>query len=178
MPLYRCYSQYSRQGSQPFKLKATTDHAQLLVRIPRDFNGPLIYKKSSHNKITFSQGVRDHLVIFNQMEGEGKAFIGDWSASGYDGERKWEGDELEMSSKYGWMRVYYCDEPVPLTQDEILRKEFVENGLVCGMFRWLKGLPATIGQEIAAQSSDATPLPHAGPTMQTTRPSPNPDRKD
>jgi hypothetical protein len=81
------------------------------VRIPRNFIGPITFK-NGNGSTSFSPAIEAHLTVFSQEKKISKAFLGDWATAGY-GEAEsseWEGDELEVESKNGSIRVSYVDE--------------------------------------------------------------------
>ena len=73
--------------SNKFLLQAASTHGNLVIRLPRDFAGPVRYRsetmRSNSNAVRFTPGIRPNLSIFAQEETEGYAFIGDLAESGY-----------------------------------------------------------------------------------------------
>jgi hypothetical protein len=74
-------------SSTKFLLRAASTHGNIVVRLPRDFVGPVRYRSETmrfnSTAVRFTPGIRQNQITFAQEETEGYAFIGDLSASGY-----------------------------------------------------------------------------------------------
>lgn len=105
--------QVSRQN-QRFRLKAHSVNGSVTVFIPSDFEGPVTFS-TLNGSTTFSQPIKKRLAHFGGADGTNKAFIGSVEGSGFadldkEGESAWRGDELELSSEYGSIKVYCAEE--------------------------------------------------------------------
>jgi hypothetical protein len=79
------------------------------VKIPSDFVGPIRHK-NGNGSTTFSDAVRKHLVTTSIQNGLGCSFVGDFASSGYGDGEGWTGDDIELESKNGSIKVYFVDE--------------------------------------------------------------------
>ncbi|KIO31844.1 hypothetical protein M407DRAFT_59314, partial [Tulasnella calospora MUT 4182] len=94
------------------------DHGRMVVYIPRDFEGPVSWV-NSWGDTTFSEAVASRMSSnLSEIDGAGKAFIGDLTRSGFgqkistvEGEAgSWHGDELHLENRYGRIKVFFADE--------------------------------------------------------------------
>ena len=74
-------------SSTKFLLRAASTHGNIVIRLPRDFVGPVRYRsetmRSNSTAVRFTPGILQNLITFAQEETEGYAFIGDLAESGY-----------------------------------------------------------------------------------------------
>ena len=70
-----------------FLLRAASTHGNIVIRLPRDFVGPIRYRsetmRSNAAAVRFTPEIRQNHITFAQEETEGYAFIGDLAESGY-----------------------------------------------------------------------------------------------
>ncbi|KAG9051323.1 hypothetical protein FS837_009590 [Tulasnella sp. UAMH 9824] len=108
--------------NQRFRLKVRDDHGRMVVYIPRDFEGPVSWV-NSWGDTTFSDAVASRMSSNrSEIDGAGKAFIGDLTQSGFGQKTasentvegsagSWHGDELHLENRYGRIKVFFADEP-------------------------------------------------------------------
>ncbi|KAG8864068.1 hypothetical protein FRB96_006941 [Tulasnella sp. 330] len=101
------------QVNQRFKLKLQAQNGGVTAQIPSDFEGPLTFQ-IKNGSLKFSEAVLRRVAHQSQSETAGKAFIGDWSTSGYAGlgdeVEAWGGDEIILSAENGVIKIEYADE--------------------------------------------------------------------
>jgi hypothetical protein len=73
--------------STKFLLRVASTHGNIVIRLPRNFIGPVRYRsetmRSNAAAVRFTPGIRQNHITFAQEETEGYAFIGDLAESGY-----------------------------------------------------------------------------------------------
>ncbi|KAG8864071.1 hypothetical protein FRB96_006944 [Tulasnella sp. 330] len=99
--------------NQRFRLRLHSQNGSVTARIPSDFEGPVTFRLRN-GSLKFSEAVQRRVAHHSQTEKSGKAFIGDWSTSGYadigDDLEAWSGDELILSSENGSVKIEYAEE--------------------------------------------------------------------
>ncbi|KAG8906756.1 hypothetical protein FRB99_006247 [Tulasnella sp. 403] len=155
--------------NQRFNLSATSQNGAVVVYIPRDFQGPVAFR-NGNGKTTFSEAIKPHLTPFGRDRDTGKVFIGDWETSGYGDEtadhNAWPGDELDLVSHNGNIKVYYSDEPIKPSTSELFWKDVMTYGPIGGVVQ-------TVKRNINRAMTNATRDEHPGYTT-----SYYPDKKD
>jgi len=73
--------------STKFLLRAASTHGNVVIRLPRNFVGPVRYRSETmrfnSTAVRFTPGIQMNLITFAQEDTEGYAFIGDLAESGY-----------------------------------------------------------------------------------------------
>jgi hypothetical protein len=92
-------------SSQPFKLSANTKYGNIVIRLPRDYIGPLKYKTGG-GSATFSAELRPIVVEISSNNG----FVGDLNQNGFVDYKAWSRDEIEVETSYGDICFMYADE--------------------------------------------------------------------
>lgn len=121
-------AQLSRRN-QRFHLKAHSQNGWCTVYIPADFEGPVTFT-TYHGWATFSNLVQQRLAHFSRADSVAKAFIGSVEGSGFGtaaSSSKWNGDELELHSAHGRIKVAYASEAAE-----------EEGGIIASAFGFLK----------------------------------------
>ncbi|KAJ3886369.1 hypothetical protein GG344DRAFT_57566 [Lentinula edodes] len=95
-----------RRGNKivPFKLKSCSKNGNVAVRIPRSFQGP-VTGTTKHGRIWLSEAVSAQAVVFSEVQGVKRLFIGDMSTR----DEKLD-DAIIMETEHGNIRIYYEDE--------------------------------------------------------------------
>lgn len=88
--------------STKFLLRVASTHGNIVIRLPRDFVGPVRYRsetmRSNATAVRFTSGIQPIVSIFAQEETEGYAFIGDPTESGYLASAAYEDDPLSSTA--------------------------------------------------------------------------------
>jgi hypothetical protein len=87
-----------------------TSHQGINIRIPRDFVGIIRHKSLWASTVNFSPSVHAQVVSFSSVKGESRSFLGDISTAGYIDGTQWEGDELDLKSNHGTVKIWFVDE--------------------------------------------------------------------
>jgi len=100
------------RGKQPFVLNVTSSSGNLIIKLPRNFNGPIIHETTSSSYTSFSTEMQPHLVTVSVANGSGKTLL-----NRYDEDQKrqnvgdWSGDRVVAKTGGGYIRFAYEDEP-------------------------------------------------------------------
>ncbi|KAG8864113.1 hypothetical protein FRB96_006987 [Tulasnella sp. 330] len=107
--------------NQHFKLKMDSQNGTITAQIPSDFEGPVTFEMTN-GSLKFSELVQRRVAHYSFSEKTGKAFIGDWTTSGYadlgDDVEAWGGDELILSLENGNIRIEYAQESPEMAPGE------------------------------------------------------------
>jgi len=95
------------KGRRPIVLVAHSANGSVTVYIPRSFRGFLTIG-SKNGSICFSDEVKEYLSTLSEVNSIRRCFLGDFE--GWDGESEWIGDEAEVTSNNGRVRVNYVDD--------------------------------------------------------------------
>lgn len=103
----------------------STEHSSLTVCLPRDFEGPFsIY--SEHGSVKISDALLERVTASHEANNTRRMYVGDLTSfSEEEGGNK--GDELQLKTDWGKVRVRYVDE-------EDLSVGSVGKGLLSRMF--------------------------------------------
>ncbi|KIK60379.1 hypothetical protein GYMLUDRAFT_85379 [Collybiopsis luxurians FD-317 M1] len=94
-----------REGLLPaFELKSESRNGNLLVKIPRTYRG-MIIGTTKHGRVYMSDAVSARAVIFSDVEGTKRIFIGDFSTRNDE-----TNDLMVLETKHGSVNVYFEDE--------------------------------------------------------------------
>ncbi|KZT24027.1 hypothetical protein NEOLEDRAFT_1135533 [Neolentinus lepideus HHB14362 ss-1] len=94
----------------PFKLACHSDMGSVEVHVPRSYSGPLV-ASTNMGSITFSRELTPHVTVFSDVSGKRHCYVGTEEDSGWRGDiEKWEGNDVNLSSNMGSIRVSYVDE--------------------------------------------------------------------
>jgi len=122
--------------NQRFSLTAKSNEGAVTVCIPPDFQGPISYTIRDGHAL-LSDRIKQHMTPFSTVSGTRRAFIGDWSSSGYgeDSKVEWQGDELVVSTDEGDIKLFYADEPIKLSERSRMSKDLRNYGVFGGIAR-------------------------------------------
>jgi hypothetical protein len=108
--LTTCLRSQHDRSEQKFFLRAFSADGSIHLRIPRDFIG-LIRHRNGDGSTIFSPAILPHVVTFHSHKKDRLSFIGDFTSSGYGDGADWKGDEIDVESKDGHIKLYFIDEP-------------------------------------------------------------------
>ncbi|KAJ4473821.1 hypothetical protein J3R30DRAFT_3511789 [Lentinula aciculospora] len=87
-----------------FDLKSNSKNGNVTVKIPRSYRGP-VTGTTIHGRIWMSEGVSAQAVVFSEVQGVKRLFIGDMSTRNDKTD-----DNMMLETQHGSIRVYYEDE--------------------------------------------------------------------
>ncbi|KAJ7048230.1 hypothetical protein C8F01DRAFT_1006043 [Mycena amicta] len=94
----------------PLKLSLHTDDGHVSLSLPRVFRGPLTIRIGD-GRMRLSRALSAATTIFSESKGISRCFVGDFAESGWaDAPGEWTGDEAEVSSDDGNVRIEFDDE--------------------------------------------------------------------
>ncbi|KAJ3964932.1 hypothetical protein EV361DRAFT_873613 [Lentinula raphanica] len=94
-----------RADTRPsFELKSSSKNGDVNVKIPRSFRGP-VTGTTVHGQIVMSDAVSSQAMVFSDVQGVKRIFIGDMSTRNEGIE-----DSLFLESAHGSIRIYFEDE--------------------------------------------------------------------
>lgn len=76
----------------------------------------------------------------NHVGNVGRGFIGNWDDSAYpdlvdvgDSKDVWPGDEMVLETQTGNIKVFYCDEPIPPREKDLILSDLRERGPIAAL---------------------------------------------
>ncbi|KAJ3745607.1 hypothetical protein DFH05DRAFT_1488698 [Lentinula detonsa] len=87
-----------------FELNSSSKNGNVIVKIPRSFRGP-VTGTTIHGRITMSDDVSAQAMVFSEVHGVKRIFIGDMSTRNEEND-----DSVILETKHGSVRIYYEDE--------------------------------------------------------------------
>ncbi|KAJ7048232.1 hypothetical protein C8F01DRAFT_1380633 [Mycena amicta] len=95
----------------PLNLSLHTDEGSVSLTLPRTFCGPLTIRLG-YGRMHLSPALSAATTIFNESsKGVSRSFVGDFAESGWaDAPGEWTGDEAQVGSDYGNVRIEFEDE--------------------------------------------------------------------
>ncbi|KIK60381.1 hypothetical protein GYMLUDRAFT_43678 [Collybiopsis luxurians FD-317 M1] len=94
-----------RGGSLPaFDLKSESQGGSVIVKIPRTCRG-LIIGSTKHSRVWISDAVSAQAVVFSDVEGTKRIFVGDFSARNDETD-----DSMVLKTIWGNVNIYFEDE--------------------------------------------------------------------
>ncbi|KAF7289716.1 hypothetical protein MIND_01344800 [Mycena indigotica] len=104
----------------PIQLSLRTADGHISLALPRSFTGPLTIRLADGRK-RFSPAFSAATTVFSESHGVSRCFVGDFANSGWaDAPGDWTGDEAEVVSDDGGLRIEFDDEK---REKEICREE-------------------------------------------------------
>lgn len=95
----------------PFHLNMTNRNGSITIRLPRTFKGLMtIYAKNG--RVKYSDEVSEHMTVCTEDKHTQRRFVGDFSSFDDDDEG-WTGDELNVETHVGNVKVHFVDEVIP-----------------------------------------------------------------
>jgi len=103
------------RGQQEFVLRAKSNEGSLRIRIPRDFDGPIMYTGSPGKRVWFSDEMKKDIMPLRSSQGNGLVFLGRWRAprnhdQKHAGVDDWTGDKVIAESREGTISFSFSDE--------------------------------------------------------------------
>jgi hypothetical protein len=96
---------------KPFQLSAHTHNGSVTIHLPRSFSG-LLTTTATHGSINLSDSLMEHVTTFSEINSTKRCFVGDLSEWA-EGEEVWTGDEVNLVTNSGRVKVMYTDEVPP-----------------------------------------------------------------
>jgi len=94
-----------------FRLRVASHNGSVTVRIPPAFIGT-VSTRLKNGKLRFSNEIQERLSTFSEVKHEGRFFIGDYAASGYESDETWLMDHIRIEADNGDVKVSFLnDEP-------------------------------------------------------------------
>ena len=84
------------------------------MRIPSTFTGPISTHRRN-GKLVFTPAIQARLATFSEQDREGRFFLGDYAASGFNAEESWMADALRLESVNGKLTIAEIDEQMTAT---------------------------------------------------------------
>jgi len=109
----------------PFHLNLTGRNSSVNIWLPRTFQGPMTIYSGHGGSVKFSDDVWQHMGMCNEIDHTRHCFIGDLLL--FNDEQDWKGDEVNVKTQHGGVKVRFVDEVEPETLHGI-------PGLLCRVF--------------------------------------------
>jgi len=93
----------------PICFRGLTSNGTLTIHLPRSFRGPVIVR-TRNGSVRFSDALSADLTTFNEVNQTRRCFVGDFS-DWTDQPEGWIGDEIEVESSNGSIKMQYDAEP-------------------------------------------------------------------
>ncbi|KAF7343858.1 hypothetical protein MSAN_01967100 [Mycena sanguinolenta] len=93
----------------PMHIKARSSNGSVTLHIPRSFRGPVTIR-TSNGSVRFSDSISTHLTTFSEVKKTRRCFIGDYT-DWTDQPEGWIGDELDLETSNGTVKLQYDVEP-------------------------------------------------------------------